>query len=89
MTEAPERIWARADTRDGWTHGHAFDSGEVNGVAYTRADLVTALEDENQRLRESLQECLEIVERVSDKRAYRALKTRARHALHGMETSHD
>lgn len=54
MSDAPEHIWARADTRDGWTHGHAFDSGEVNGVAYTRADLVTALEAENQRLRFAL-----------------------------------
>lgn len=70
---------------------------------YIRADMVEAMETardcmgnlwagaeaENQRLRASLQECLEIVESVSDKRAYRALKTRARAALRGTEASHD
>lgn len=53
------------------------------------SDALAPFEDENRRLRASLQECLAIVDRVSDKRAYRALKTRARAALRSTEASHD
>lgn len=61
----------------------------LNAITAKAADQIQALKAENQRLRASLQECLEIVESVSDKRAYRALKTRARAALRSTETSHD
>lgn len=86
MSDAPERIWAGR-----WPHGGRAwrDAPAVHiKTEYIRADLVAAMEDENQRLRASLQECMEIVESVSDKRAYRALKTRARAILNSTEGSH-
>lgn len=60
---------------------------DLRDMVATLADALEAERAENQRLRASLQECLEIVDRVSDKRAYRALKTRARAILNSTEGS--
>lgn len=52
MTDAPKRIWAGR-----WPHGGRAwrDTPAVHiETAYIRADLVAALEAENQRLREAL-----------------------------------
>lgn len=64
MTDAPETIFARADSRDGWLHGHAFGGPsylydwnfkyDVNGATYIRYDLFESMQSENRRLRENL-----------------------------------
>lgn len=65
------------------------DPGTHGKLQEAFAAALAPFEDENRRLRASLQECLEIVDRVYDKRAYRALKERARAALRSTEASHD
>lgn len=51
MSGPPDRIWARADKRDGWRHGHAFDAGPQNGEEYVRAGHVQEIR--NAALREA------------------------------------
>lgn len=86
--QAAKRIWT--DGHDYWAHPtHKDDKTE-----YIRADLVEALEAENQRLREALREIEELNLTTMDENGHRwessdLIGQEIRAALRSTEANHD
>ncbi|MFV1644898.1 hypothetical protein VWZ82_12820 [Phaeobacter sp. JH20_41] len=84
--EAPERIWATPD-RNGWLHGYCSDVlGDDEGAEYIRADTVTALQEEVERLRDICRMALPLIraanlEEVTDTRDWHEIEGRIAAAL--------